>query len=70
MTTLEIAASLEDLERCRRGLGPLLAGAKLTTTTTTTTKTNDIGTPKVIPTPDFRISPGGRTHRKTQENRE
>ena len=29
-----------------------------------------LGTPKVIPTPDFRISPGGRKHRKTQENRE
>ena len=29
-----------------------------------------VGTPKVIPTPDFRISPGGRKHRKTQENRE
>ena len=28
------------------------------------------GTPKVIPTPDFRISPGGRKHRKTQDNRE
>ena len=29
-----------------------------------------IGIQKVIPTPDFRISPGGRKHRKTQENRE
>ena len=29
-----------------------------------------IGTPKVIPTADFRISPGGRKHRKTKDNEE
>jgi hypothetical protein len=27
-----------------------------------------LGTQKVIPTPDFRISPAGRKYRKTQEN--
>ena len=29
-----------------------------------------IGTKKVVPTPDFRISPGGRKDRKIQDNEE
>ena len=29
-----------------------------------------LGTRKVIPTPDFRISPDGRKHRGAQENKE
>ena len=30
----------------------------------------NLGIQTVIPTPDFRISPGGRKHRKTQDNDE
>ena len=31
---------------------------------------HDIGTKRIIPTPDFRNSPGGRKHWQTQENDE
>ena len=27
-----------------------------------------VGTQNVVPTPDFRIFPGGKNHRKTQDN--
>ena len=36
----------------------------------TTARLARIGTQKVIPTPDFRISPGARKHRNTQDNEE